>query len=237
MSCTLLFSSTTQDHAVTEQRHAGLTGELAVTSAGPGLPPPRWPTCARRAGVRSAVALTPTTLGPSLGVSDDVDPGRGPRRRQRRRPRRRRDRRVARRRCTATRSRSAARAPTPPTRRWATASPSCSATARARHATVVAIYTRALGFGDALLAPELAAGHLSSPLLRHDPRPHRRPRRPSPARLRALAAALPRAAGERPRASLASARRRRTRDQPLARPAVRRDHLRASRRSPSSTRW
>src|SRR6185312_16246767 len=28
------------------------------------------------------------------------------------------------------------------------------------------IYTRALGFGDALLAPELAAGHQTSPLLR-----------------------------------------------------------------------
>ena len=35
---------------------------------------------------------------------------------------------------------------------------------RAR-ATVVAIYTRALGFGDALLAPELAAGHQTSPML------------------------------------------------------------------------
>jgi putative ABC transport system permease protein len=33
------------------------------------------------------------------------------------------------------------------------------------HATVVAIYTRALGFGDALLAPELAAGHQTSALL------------------------------------------------------------------------
>src|SRR5439155_24716991 len=33
------------------------------------------------------------------------------------------------------------------------------------HATVVAIYTRALAFGDALLAPELAAGHQTSPLL------------------------------------------------------------------------
>ena len=32
-------------------------------------------------------------------------------------------------------------------------------------ATVVAIYRRALGFGDALLALELAAGHQSSPLL------------------------------------------------------------------------
>ena len=33
------------------------------------------------------------------------------------------------------------------------------------HATVVAIYTRDLAFGDALLAPELAAGHLTTPLL------------------------------------------------------------------------
>jgi putative ABC transport system permease protein len=33
------------------------------------------------------------------------------------------------------------------------------------HATVAAIYTRALAFGDALLAPELAAGHQTSPLL------------------------------------------------------------------------
>jgi putative ABC transport system permease protein len=32
-------------------------------------------------------------------------------------------------------------------------------------ATVVAIYTRDLAFGDALLAPELAAGHLTTPLL------------------------------------------------------------------------
>jgi putative ABC transport system permease protein len=33
------------------------------------------------------------------------------------------------------------------------------------HATVVAIYSHELGFGDALLAPELAAGHQTSPLL------------------------------------------------------------------------
>src|SRR3954452_6765948 len=38
MSCTLLFSSTTIDHAVSQERHAGMSGELAVTSAGPGLP-------------------------------------------------------------------------------------------------------------------------------------------------------------------------------------------------------
>src|ERR687886_2044408 len=33
------------------------------------------------------------------------------------------------------------------------------------HATVVAIYSRELAFGDALLAPQLAAGHRTSPLL------------------------------------------------------------------------
>jgi putative ABC transport system permease protein len=33
------------------------------------------------------------------------------------------------------------------------------------HATVAAIYTREVGFGEALLAPQLAAGHLTSPLL------------------------------------------------------------------------
>src|SRR6516165_10640501 len=33
------------------------------------------------------------------------------------------------------------------------------------HATVVAIYRRDLAFGDALLAPELAAGHQTTPLL------------------------------------------------------------------------
>jgi putative ABC transport system permease protein len=33
------------------------------------------------------------------------------------------------------------------------------------HATVVAIYTRELAFGDALVAPELAAEHQTSPLM------------------------------------------------------------------------
>jgi putative ABC transport system permease protein len=33
------------------------------------------------------------------------------------------------------------------------------------HASLVAIYRRGLGFGDALLSPELAAGHLGNPLL------------------------------------------------------------------------
>jgi putative ABC transport system permease protein len=33
------------------------------------------------------------------------------------------------------------------------------------HATVVAIYSRALAFGDAVLSPELVAGHQTTPLL------------------------------------------------------------------------
>src|SRR4051812_29372506 len=74
MSCTLLFSSTTIDHAVSQERHAGMSGELAVTSSGPGLPPAALADVRATSGVDSAVALTSTTLGPSLGVSDDVIP-------------------------------------------------------------------------------------------------------------------------------------------------------------------
>ena len=55
MSCTLLFSSTTIDHAVTQQRHAALTGELALTSGGPGLPPAALSDARATPGVRSAV--------------------------------------------------------------------------------------------------------------------------------------------------------------------------------------
>src|SRR3712207_1951474 len=63
MSCTLLFSGTTIDHAVTEERRAGLTGELAVTSSGPGIPAAALADVRATPGVRSAVSLTPTTLG------------------------------------------------------------------------------------------------------------------------------------------------------------------------------
>jgi putative ABC transport system permease protein len=164
LSCTLLFSSTTIDHAVTQQRHAGVTGELAITSTGPGLPTATLADVRAMPGVRSAVALTPTTLGPGLGVSDDVIPaqilsggqGGGV------------DVGVTagslaalhgdtialgRRRADAAHAQIGDRVPV-----------MLGDGTRARP-TVVAIYSRALGFGDALLAPELAAGHQSSPLL------------------------------------------------------------------------
>ena len=74
MSCTLLFSTTTIEHATTQQRHAGLTGQLAITSTGPGLPAAALADARATPGVRSAVALTSTTLGPGLGDSDDTLP-------------------------------------------------------------------------------------------------------------------------------------------------------------------
>ena len=164
MSCTLLFSTTTQDHAVTQQRQAGLTGELAITSTGPGLAPATLDAVRATPGVRSAVAVTPTTLGPSLGISDDnisavilnggqgggLDAG------------------------VTAGSLAALHGDTIALGRQRADAAHAHVGDRVAvmlgdgtrtHATVVAIYTRALAFGDALLAPELAAGHQTSPLL------------------------------------------------------------------------
>jgi putative ABC transport system permease protein len=163
MSCTLLFSSTTTDHAVTQQREAGLGGELAITSSG-GVPPATLADVRATPGVRSAVALTPTTLGPSLGVSDDnvsaaiVSGGEGGGL----------DAGVTagslanlhgnaialgRHRADGVHARVGDRVPV------------MLGDGTRTRATVVAIYTRALAFGDALLAPELAAGHQTNELL------------------------------------------------------------------------
>jgi putative ABC transport system permease protein len=164
MSCTLLFSTTTTDHAVTQQRQAALSGDLAVTSTGTGLPAATLADARAIPGVRSAVGLTPTTLGPSLGISDEnipaqiLDGGQGGGL----------DAGVTAGSLAALRGSTIALG-----RRLAEA-------AHARigdrvavmlgdgtrtHATVVAIYSRTLALGDALLAPELAAGHQTTPLL------------------------------------------------------------------------
>ena len=223
MSCTLLFSATTTDHAVTQQRQAGLSGELAITSTGPGLPAAALADARATPGVRSAVALTPTTLGPSLGVSADtipaeiLDGGQGG------------GLDVG----VTAGSLSALHGDTIALGRRRADGAHAHIGDRVAvmlgdgtrtHATVVAIYTRALAFGDALLAPELAAGHQTTPLLGtilvHTGQPGRR--RPAPA---GTGRPLPGTAGERP--GLGDHRhRRRPRDEPLARPAVRRDHLR-----------
>jgi putative ABC transport system permease protein len=165
MSCTLLFSTTTIDHATRQQRHAGLTGQLAITSAGPGLPTAALTDVRATPGVRSAVALAPTTLGPSLGVSDDTIPaqilagGQGGGL----------DVGVTAGSLAALRGDAIALG-----RHRADAAHAHVGDRVAimlgdgtrTHTTVVAIYSRDLAFGDALLASELASGHQTTPLLR-----------------------------------------------------------------------
>src|SRR3954447_25186988 len=164
MSCTLLFSSTTIDHAVSQERQAGLSGELAITSSGPGLPAAALADARATPGVRSAVALTPTTLGPSLGVSDDVIPaqildgglGGGL------------DVGVTAGSLEALHGDAIALGRHRADAAHAKVGERVAVTlgdGSHTHATVVAIYSRELAFGDAMLAPELAAGHQTSPLL------------------------------------------------------------------------
>jgi putative ABC transport system permease protein len=164
LSCTLLFSTTTIDHATTQQERAGLTGQLAITSAGPGLPAAALADTRATPGVRSAVALTSTTLGPSLGAPKHTLPaqiltgGQGGGL----------DVGViagslsalhgdaialGRHRADAAHARIGDRVAI------------MLGDGTPTHATVVAIYTRDLAFGDALLAPELAAAHQTTPLL------------------------------------------------------------------------
>ena len=164
MSCTLLFSTTTFDHVVKTQRDAGMSQDLVVSSNGPGLPPATLAEVRATRGVQSAVALTPTTLGPSLGVSDEVvpaqvlagGPGGGL------------DVGVIAGSLAALRGNAIAlgrqRADAAHARVGDRVSVMVGDGNRARP-TVVAIYNRALGFGDALLAPELAAGRPTSSLL------------------------------------------------------------------------
>jgi putative ABC transport system permease protein len=164
MCCTLYFSSTTLDHATTQQRQAGLGGDIAVTSAGPGLPASALAEVRSTPGVRSAVALAPTTLGPSLGTSDDVIPaqvvdggdGGGL------------DVDVTDGSMKDLHGDAIAlgghRAESAHAGVGDQVSVMLGDGSRTK-ATVVAIYGRELGFGDALLAPELASGHRTSPLL------------------------------------------------------------------------
>jgi putative ABC transport system permease protein len=161
LSCTLLFSSTTIDHAVTTERSTGLASDLAVTGS---LPQAALDDVRATRGVESAIALTPTTLGPSLGESDDVLPA-----------------------TILSGEQGGGFDPDVTAGSLADLQGDTIALGRRRakaahakvgdhvairlgdgartRATVVAIYERELGFGDALLAPELAAGHQTSPLL------------------------------------------------------------------------
>jgi putative ABC transport system permease protein len=164
LSCTLFFSTTTIDHATSQQRQAGLTGQLAITSAGAGLPAAALADARAMPGVRSAVALTSTTLGPGPGAPDDTTPaqilagGQGGGL----------DAGVIAGSLSALHGDAIAlgrhRADAVRARVGDGMTIMLGDGTRAR-ATVVAIYTRDLAFGDALLAPELAAGHQTTPLL------------------------------------------------------------------------
>jgi putative ABC transport system permease protein len=164
LSCTLFFSTTTIEHATTQQRQAGLTGQLALTSAGPGLPVAALADARAMPGVRSAVALTSTTLGPGPGAPDDTTPaqiltgGQGGGL----------DVGVIAGSLSALHGDAIAlgrhRADAVHARVGDRMAIMLGDGTRTR-ATIVAIYTRDLAFGDALLASELAAGHQTTPLL------------------------------------------------------------------------
>jgi putative ABC transport system permease protein len=164
LTCTLFFSTTTIEHATSQQQLAGLTGQLAITSAGPGLPAAALADTRATPGVRSAVALTSTTLGPGLGSPDDTLPaqilagGQGGGLNA----------------GVIAGSLSALHGDTIALGRHRADAAHARVGDRVAvmlgdgtrtHATVVAIYTRELAFGDALLSPELAAGHQTTPLL------------------------------------------------------------------------
>src|SRR3954452_5630189 len=164
LSCTLLFSTTTQDHAVRAERHAGLAQDLSLSSAPAGLPQAALADVRATPGVKSAVALSPTMLGPSLGVGDDyipaavLDGGSGG------------GLDVG---VTAGSLADLHGATIALSRQRAAGAHAgigdqvdvMLGDGTRAHAKVVAIYKRGLAFGDALLARELAAGHQNSPLL------------------------------------------------------------------------
>jgi len=163
LSCTFYFGFTTIEHATSQQENGALTGQLAIASAGPGLPAAALADARATPGVRSAAALTSTTLGPSLGATDTLpaqvltggqggglDVGviagtlgalHGD------------TIALGRHRADAAHARVGDRMAI------------MLGDGTHTQATVVAIYTRDLAFGDALLAPELAAGHQTTPLL------------------------------------------------------------------------
>ncbi len=163
LSCTFFFGSTTIEHATSQQERAGLTGQLVLTSAGPGLPAAALADTRSTPGVRSAVALTSTALGPSLGSRDILPaqilaggPGGGLN--------------VG----VTAGSLSALHGDTIALGRHQASAAGVRVGDRVAimlgdgtrtRATVVAIYARDLAFGEALLSQGLAAGHQTTPLL------------------------------------------------------------------------
>jgi putative ABC transport system permease protein len=128
------------------------------------LPPAALADARATSGVRSAVGLTPTSLAPSLGVSDEtvsaaiLDGGQGGGL----------DVGVTAGSLTALHGDTIALGSHRADATHAHVGDRVSIAlgdGTPAHATVAAIYTRSLAFGDALIPPELAAGHQTSPLV------------------------------------------------------------------------
>lgn len=189
MSCTLLFSTTTIDHVVQQQRNDGLSADLVVSSTGAGVPPAALAAVKATPGVQSATGLTPTALGPSLGVGGDVvptqvltgGPGGGL------------DVGIQHGSLAALHGDAIALGHNRAHSAHASVGdrvPIVLGDGTRAHARVVAIYKRELGFGEALISPQLAAGHMTTPLL-GTVLVRTRDRAAVSARLRRLAASYP----------------------------------------------
>jgi putative ABC transport system permease protein len=166
MSCTLLFQTTTREHATAEQGHQRVVADLVLTSDGVGLPRRALDDVRRTPGVAVAVGSASTTLGPGLGTTQippqaaiadprglervlDLDVRQG---------------RLSDLRDHGTIAMTTDRA------RLAHAGIGERVTVPLgdgahRPARVVAIYGRGLGFGEVLLPTAMADGHRTSPLV------------------------------------------------------------------------
>jgi putative ABC transport system permease protein len=164
MSCLLLFLTTTRQHATAEQGEDRLTADLVVQSDGAGIPPAAVAEMRAVEGVKTAVGIASTTLGPTLGarygelpaaIADprgigdvlDLDVRGGSLGELR-------DGTIA---LSATQA-AAAHA------RIGSRVPVTLGDGTRQKAEVVAVYERSLGFGEVLLPSSMAAGHRTSPL-------------------------------------------------------------------------
>ena len=165
LSSTMIFVATTREHATKEQGRDRVTADLVLGSDGVGVPRSLLDEARSIPGVATAVGTASTTLGPSLGSTYQateaavVDPCE-----------------VGRVLDLDVRSGSLARLTDETIALSRTRADLAGAQVgdpvefalgdgARRRARVVAVYERALGFGDVLLPAAMAAGHTTSPLL------------------------------------------------------------------------
>ena len=72
MAGSLLFVSTTMEHATAHEGRERVTADLAISSDGPGLPASAAADARRVRGVDTAVGVAATSIGPSLGLKADA---------------------------------------------------------------------------------------------------------------------------------------------------------------------